>query len=269
MLRWRVLSALVGIPALLYIAYLGGIYLAGLLGILIFVGINEFVRLSEAGKLYPHRLVTGLGGLSFLIGAYLNTKGLISGDWLAPLLTAVIFMNLALLVLVFPRYKLADLAASIFGCVYIGWLMSHLFLLRHLSAQGFDYLLLTLVLTWATDTGAYFAGLALGRHKLARQVSPNKTVEGAIGGIAASVLAAAALGYYNPWLPLSLFLGLGFVVSVLGQLGDLFESALKRLGGIKDSGQLIPGHGGVLDRFDSLLFTAPVVYYYLQWFIIG
>lgn len=269
MLRWRILSALLGIPVLLAVAYLGGLYLATVVGVLIIIGTGEFIRLARAIRLQPHRLMTSLGGLSFLVGAYLSSRGLISPDWLAPVLLAVVGVNLGLLVITYPRYTLSDSAVGVFGSVYVGWLLSHLFLLRDLAPQGFDYLLLTLILTWSTDTGAYFTGRAIGRRKLAPQVSPNKTLEGALGGVAGSLLAAMLLYYYKPVFPLELCLGLGILVSILGQFGDLVESALKRLSGIKDSGHLIPGHGGVLDRFDSLLLTGPAVYYYLKWFVIG
>jgi phosphatidate cytidylyltransferase len=127
----------------------------------------------------------------------------------------------------------------------------------------------TAAVTWATDTGAYLTGVAIGRHKLFPQVSPKKTREGALGGLLAGAFAGwlCAQGFASFLTPLAGTV-LGFTGGIVGQLGDLVESLLKRDVGIKDSAELLPGHGGVLDRFDSLLFTVPVFYYYFRFFIV-
>ncbi len=136
-----------------------------------------------------------------------------------------------------------------------------------LGLVGSGAVLLALGLGWFTDTGAYFAGRFLGRHKLYEAVSPNKTVEGAVGGLAAAVFWAvlASQTYLRGTLPLAHSVPLGLVAGALGQAGDLGESLLKRSMGVKDSGALVPGHGGVLDRVDALIVTAVVVYLYVQW----
>jgi phosphatidate cytidylyltransferase len=115
--------------------------------------------------------------------------------------------------------------------------------------------------TWASDSFAYFVGSALGRHKLCPSISPNKTIEGAVGAVVGTTLTIAALGSFFGW-PLPLMAVLGALIAVIATLGDLVESVAKRETGIKDSGNIIPGHGGVWDRFDSVLFTAPLVYYF-------
>jgi phosphatidate cytidylyltransferase len=136
-----------------------------------------------------------------------------------------------------------------------------------LGQVGSGAVLLALGLGWFTDTGAYFAGRFLGRHKLYEAVSPNKTVEGAVGGLVAAVFWAvlASQTYLRGTLPLAHTVPLGLVAGALGQAGDLGESLLKRSMGVKDSGALVPGHGGVLDRVDALIVTAVVVYLYVQW----
>lgn len=147
--------------------------------------------------------------------------------------------------------------------LYGAFLPSHFLLLRA-EPQGLALLLLVMLGTWAADTGAYFIGTKWGRHKLAPAISPNKSVEGAVGGI---LLAALAAQYVNNRLQIGLLPGwvLGIVIGIAAGVGDLFESALKREAGVKDAGWILPGHGGVLDRIDSLLFTVPVVYYLSKW----
>jgi len=154
-----------------------------------------------------------------------------------------------------------------FVVLYVGWLGQHLLLVRRLH-DGLAWTLLLLLATFATDTGAYAAGRLLGRHKLAPRVSPAKTVEGAVGGLVMAVVAVVALDYLLE-LPhrLPMMIVLGLAVGAAAELGDLAESLIKRRLGVKDMGHLFPGHGGVLDRLDSLLFVAPVLYYFVRWAI--
>jgi phosphatidate cytidylyltransferase len=133
------------------------------------------------------------------------------------------------------------------------------------ALDGGEFLVFFVVLvTWAGDTGAYYVGMSLGRHQLAPVISPNKTVEGLMGGLLlALAMAVVASLWFLPSLTLADCLATGLLLAGAGLLGDLVESALKRSAGVKDSGMLIPGHGGMLDRLDSLLFTAPIFYYYV------
>ncbi|HUK57283.1 MAG TPA: phosphatidate cytidylyltransferase [Nitrospiria bacterium] len=160
---------------------------------------------------------------------------------------------------------LGDTAVAALGVFYVGWLLGHLILLRGLE-QG-EYLIFFLFLvTWAGDTGAYYIGKGFGRRPLAPRLSPGKTVEGAVGGLAASILAAVlARQWFLPFLSVYDGLFLGLLLGVLGQMGDLTESMFKRSAGVKDSGHFLPGHGGILDKMDSLIFTTPLFYYYLLW----
>lgn len=158
-----------------------------------------------------------------------------------------------------------DMAILLFGVVYIGWLLSYVIVLRA-PAKGSLLMLFLFLVTWGGDAAAYYVGRAMGRHPLAPQISPKKTVEGAVGGLVGSVgLALLGRSWWLPALPLVDALVLGMGLGVLGQAGDLAESLLKRSAGVKDSGRLIPAHGGVLDKVDSLLFTAPALHYYLLW----
>ncbi|MBT3270412.1 phosphatidate cytidylyltransferase, partial [Candidatus Poribacteria bacterium] len=153
------------------------------------------------------------------------------------------------------------------GSVVLGAILCAWCLTRHLEALHMDYgpggILLLLVPIWACDSGAYFVGRAIGKHPLAPVVSPKKTWEGSVGGFVGSIVAAVLVGRWALDLPILTGLGVGAIIGVLGQFGDLAESALKRSAGVKDSGRLIPGHGGLLDRLDSLTFAAPALYYYL------
>ncbi len=202
------------------------------------------------------------------------------GAFLAAFMIMITLRELCRPEMAFPIY---DIATTAFGVFYVGWLMLHLLLLRELprefglpDAAGSSFLLYAFLLAWACDTGAYFIGLSLGRRRLAPRVSPNKSVEGAIGGFLATV-GAAFLGSAwfvrdpqgLPYLTGGQTAALGVLVGIAAQLGDLVESLLKRDARIKDSSDTIPGHGGVLDRFDSLLFSGPLVYYFLTFVVLG
>jgi phosphatidate cytidylyltransferase len=155
------------------------------------------------------------------------------------------------------------------GLLYTGVLPTFVALLRF-HPQGSHLIVLVLAISFLGDTGAYFAGRFLGRHKLYPSVSPKKTWEGAVGGLIASAGAAAvAHFYFLPSLPLGIGLALGAVLGALGQAGDLCESMLKRAYDVKDSGRILPGHGGLLDRIDALLFAAPGLYLAVRWLEIG
>ena len=165
-------------------------------------------------------------------------------------------------------------ALSVLGMLYIGLPFAHLILLRNFGQDmpqlvtslgsfepGCALVWVMFIGTWASDSFAYFVGSALGRHKLCPSISPNKTIEGAVGAVVGTTLTIAALGAFFGW-PLPLMAVLGALIAVFATVGDLVESVAKRETGIKDSGNIIPGHGGVWDRFDSVLFTAPLVYYF-------
>lgn len=213
------------------------------------------------------------------LAAWGFTRNLLK-DFLPALLALLAIAALIVEVLRREREPLANVGVTFLGVIYVGWLFSYLIFLRSiggtqtvwpfpsqwtlftLDARGAWLVLYVIAVTWSTDAGAYFAGVRWGRRPLAPRLSPNKTIEGAVGGLVAATLMSLLWGAWVglPWYHC---LFLGPTLGVLGQVGDLCESALKRDLGIKDFGTLLPGHGGILDRFDSLLFTAPVAYYYL------
>jgi phosphatidate cytidylyltransferase len=259
----RVISAVIVLPLFyLLVQYLppSAFFIVVLFGVLL--GQLEFYRLYyPVGKRGLILLSLLCGGLILL---HFYEPGLfLDREILTALLGAVLLYQLAAQKDL--TSTLMDAAVSMLGLFYVGWFLGHLILLRNLD-QG-EYLIFFLFLvTWAGDTGAYYVGKGFGRHRLAPNVSPNKTVEGAIGGWLASVLVAVlARWWFLPLISVSDSLILGGLLGIVGQLGDLTESMFKRGAGVKDSGHFLPGHGGVLDKLDSLIFTAPVLYYYLLW----
>lgn len=180
---------------------------------------------------------------------------------------AYLILLMAVYVFTFPKYKASDVWLSFFGFFYVSVMLSFIYKIRMVEEYGQYLVWLVFVCSWVCDTSAYCVGMALGKHKLAPKLSPKKSVEGSIGGIAGSVIVGAVYGYVlknnlqtaiNPAVLFALIGGAGAVIS---QIGDLAASAIKRNYDIKDYGRLIPGHGGILDRFDSVIFTAPVIYF--------
>ncbi|MBI4329032.1 MAG: phosphatidate cytidylyltransferase [Chloroflexi bacterium] len=267
-LRLRVLSAAVGLPLLLLAVWVGGTVLFVLTSLVALAALWEFRRLAApSGPLAT--LFAGPAILLLLEEAWLGTAAESLGPILAGLFLGSLAFYLLWAALRPPQGNLlAGWALSVTAVLYIGGLLSYGFRLRGLE-QGFSWLLLSLLVTFASDTGAYFMGRALGRHKMAPRLSPGKTWEGALGGLVAAGAACALLVYLFALGPPPLVgAGLGIILSVAAQLGDLAESFIKRAAGAKEAGGLIPGHGGVLDRLDSLLFVFPVLYYAVAWGVV-
>jgi len=255
MLKARILSTLIGVPILIGFLFLGKVPFFVLTVILVLAGLDEFY--SIAGKLDKHPIVSlgMLGGASFCLAALLcGERGLT--------LTLAFILILILAAQFFAPGKndLSDIAITLFGSLYVGFLFSYLILIREMNSQGPIVVLLIFISIWVYDIVAYAAGSVLGRRKLAPQTSPGKTWEGAIIAALVTILLLCSI-FFIPWFSLSHRILLGLVVGLISPFGDLAESKLKREAGIKDTSSRIPGHGGVLDRFDSLLFTAPIAYY--------
>jgi phosphatidate cytidylyltransferase len=252
MLIQRIGLALVGAPLLLILAYLGGWPFAAAVALLAGVAWYELSRMLAAHELRPITGIGMAGSLAFIVAAQLAGPGI----WPALITAALVIASLAAAFLCPGGYSFNDVAATVFGALYTGYLFSFMLFLRQL---GFPIIVLTLAVTWAGDTFAYFVGRAIGRHKLAPRISPKKSVEGLAGGMIGA-LATGIVGGPMAGLTPVIGAGLGLIGGIIGPLGDLSESAIKRWCGVKDSGRILPGHGGVLDRFDSLLFVAPCVY---------
>jgi phosphatidate cytidylyltransferase len=222
----------------------------------------EFYKMAAGKKLAPLTCFGLVWTLLFIISPHCTYE-----LTLPLLLTSAVVLSLFCLLA--RRQKegaLLGWAWTIAGILYLGWLLSHFVALRGLD-DGRNWVFLALAATFASDTAAYFVGRALGRHKLAPAISPGKTWEGTIAGFLGAIIVGLL---FTLALPLSYWQAalLGFLVSLFGQLGDLGESLLKRNMGVKDSGNLLPGHGGFLDRIDSVVLAGVVVYYYVVWVVL-
>ena len=236
------------------------------------LGLNEFFSLVERKGILIERWIGLAVGLLIPISILFEfepTKG-----W------ELFFMMVALLTLFLLQLRRRDssqaivgVSTALFGIFYVSWCFSFLIKLRFLDApslpSGSWLVVLLLLITKGGDVGAYFVGSAIGRHALAPRISPHKTWEGMVGGLLFSVGGALVLRPVFSQVPVQHLLILGLMLGILGQLGDLSESLIKRDCQVKDSGTLLPGMGGVLDVLDSLLFTAPICYFYVRKFLVG
>jgi phosphatidate cytidylyltransferase len=268
----RVISAMVGIPVLVLATWLGGWWLLVVLSIIVCVASAEFHTFGKKLGLYPSktRMILGALAILFVMG--------FSKDFSKVILvfTSLLFICLAGVLLdKKSRQQTLVVGFELFGMVYVGLGISYVALLRGIpGSEGIYYALLVFIITWLCDICAYFAGIRFGRHKLCPRFSPKKSMEGAVAGIIGAGIGAFLINFIVK-LSFSITTMSGFsavllgsVGAIFGEFGDLFESMLKRDVKLKDSGNIIPGHGGMLDRFDSLLFVAPVVYYFITTFVI-
>lgn len=267
----RLAVILLGVPCLFVICLRGGIFFLLLVNLIILLGLREFYELLAAKGYRPYKVLGVACGLALSCYVYFG------GAAISLLMTAIL---LSIMVHeLFRRdmaHSLNHIAMTMLGVLYVGWLGSHLVMLRELPAVvgvpddiGARLVFFVAAVTWVGDIGAYLVGIALGAHPLLPRVSPHKTIEGAVGGLIGSTAAGLVCAWeFLPFLSPTVGALLGLAGGLSGQLGDLVESLLKRDVGIKDTAGLIPGHGGVLDRFDSLLFSGPVLYYYFRFFVV-
>ncbi|MBY0249229.1 MAG: phosphatidate cytidylyltransferase [Nitrospiraceae bacterium] len=226
-----------------------------------FLALMELYRICFQSR--PNHLLVGAG---LIISSLVLARQHMPFDLMEILALTALALPAAMLLSPGPfERRLKDLAITAFGVLYVGFTLSTIVSTRALPA-GELFVLFVAIVTWAADTGAYYAGTLWGKHLLAPSVSPKKTIEGVGGGLILAVGAAlAACAWFVPQLSLVDALILGLLLTVAGLFGDLWESMIKRRVGVKDSGSILPGHGGMLDRLDSLLFTAPTFYYYVIW----
>ncbi|MEJ7809194.1 MAG: phosphatidate cytidylyltransferase [Gemmatimonadaceae bacterium] len=275
----RVIASAVLVPVALAAGYYGDAALAALLSIAAAIAAWELYRIARAAGVEPlaEAGIVAAALLPLVIHARYRAVFALGVSW-AAVVALVIFA--AAIWLRGPRRRpLAAVAVTVFGVMYTGGMLSFGYALRYHEylvdadrsgrAAGAALLAFPLILTWTTDTGAYFVGRAIGKRKLIPSVSPGKSVEGALGGLLLATLAAWVYQRYVllPTARLTLTPGwvlvFGAVVSIAAQVGDLAESLIKREAGVKDASRIIPGHGGVLDRVDSLLFVLPIAYWLL------
>lgn len=287
MLRARLLTAAVLAPIILLVVILGEPWLSLMIGMVAFLALVELVAMLDAAGYQPPQVLTILSGVALTAAGLVSVNEAGVGGVLTTVIDALdppglvastlVAVTLLLAVAAFmrsdPRAGFVTWAMSAFGAAYVGLLLPTIVLVAHMPApggssttpvgilnlgSGVAWTLALVLIVWAYDTGAYLVGRQVGRTRLVDHISPSKTVEGLVGGLVAATIGAgagAALIGLEPWHPLIL----GPAVGLAAQAGDLAESLLKRAADRKESGFLVPGHGGILDRIDSFLFAAPVL----------
>lgn len=280
MIKWssfgiRVLIAIIFGPVIILAALVGQVYFLAIVLLIVGISVVEFYGLEQKKNRNPLFIPGLVGALLLVLAGYFFDAQVLGTVWLA----------LCLLYLLIELFRgvpepLANAGATILGVTYSAVFFGHMVLIRELpnhldnpmvyyGAAG-RWLMMMFFIIWVCDTAAYLIGSAIGKHKLMKRVSPNKTVEGTVAGFIFAILTAwlCHIWFINgiTWVD---SLVIGVICGTIGQLGDLVESLFKRDAGVKDSSKLIPGHGGMLDRFDSLTFSAPVVFIYLKYFALA
>ncbi|GJL62622.1 MAG: phosphatidate cytidylyltransferase [Nitrospirales bacterium] len=258
----RVYPALIFAPLFyIFIRYLPPAAFFALIFIVASLAFWEFTKVTLPTPPSSLSSTFWIGSVGLLLAAFQWT------NYLLPITISTFIVVVLLLIFMFIpqllKKRLPQPVAVLFGIFYIGLCLGHLLRIRQLES-GDLLIFFVIVVTWAADTGGYYIGASIGKRPIAPRLSPKKTVEGFIGGIIFSVaLAILSHFWFLPSISLHHCLIIGILLACVGLLGDLAESAFKRNAGVKDSGSLIPGHGGILDRIDSLLLTAPTFYYYM------
>lgn len=258
----RVISALVAIPILLFFVISGGYVFRLGIGIISIIAIYEYTKaykVSNINVIWPN-IIIGLILTYTLMFIDKSNYSILVVYFITLISMAMPIFN--------EKYNIISSAVTLIGYIYIVNFFALLIPIRE-HKYGFNLIWLVIIISFFCDTFAYYVGKNFGKHKLCPAVSPKKTIEGSIGGILGSVIGVALWGYFSTSVPFtwtSLII-LAIVASIISQIGDLSASLVKRYVGVKDYGKIMPGHGGILDRFDSILFTAPVVYCYIVFFI--
>ena len=256
----RILVVAVLLPAVLGLVYLGGWWLWVLALVAGLIALHELYRMTRS--LRPP-VLAGFTGLALaLLGAQLGGLAWMTGGFLATIALAFVLKGISE-----TRQSLVvAIAVTVFGVAWIGLGLGHALLIRAIPEHGRLAVFTVMLAVFASDTAAYFTGLAIGRHRMAPVLSPGKTWEGLVGGTIVAVLVPFFALYHQHFLTVGESIALGVVIAIVAPLGDLFESALKRDMNVKDTGRLLAGHGGMLDRIDALLFTSIASYYLIRAF---
>lgn len=275
----RVVVAVIGAPVALAVIWFGDAALATLASMFAAVSAWEFFRISRAAGHAPFDVLGTIGSALVPLAVHAHYLGVFSVPLTVPILAVLALIAVSIFWRGVNGKPLAAIAITVFGIVYTGATLSFIYALRYYGyavgdVAGAVVVILPVMLTWASDIGAYFAGRAIGGRKLLPSVSPGKTVAGAIGGVVFTTVVVLVFERYalRPYAHLAFTMGgaivFGVSISVVAQIGDLAESLFKREANVKDSGNLLPGHGGALDRLDSLFFVLPVAYVLYGWLVI-
>ncbi|HAL01074.1 phosphatidate cytidylyltransferase [Exiguobacterium sp.] len=261
-MKTRIITGIWAGAIFLALLYLGGLPFLAFMAILTLLGYTELVRMRQwSGSRVP-RILFGIGTLLPFVGIYEEAVDQTLPIGLSPIAWAMIILLIGLFWNVFSKnvFTFDDVAFLLLTAVYVGVGFASFAYIRLLE-HGLTLSLLIILLIWFTDSGAYFVGKRFGKNKLWPSISPNKTIEGAVGGVLLAILLGVVFEGIEPTVGFGKVIVLAIIVAVVGQLGDLVQSAYKRHYGVKDSGTLLPGHGGILDRFDSMMivFTVLVV----------
>lgn len=260
----RILIGFIGIPFIVVTIYLGGPVFLLFIETLIFLGLLEYFQLAHisAKHLKVLTLIFGLLlGLALFIDSGSKSTRLPASH---NLILTLYVVSLAVSLVFRKNYQnlWQDVIVVLFGIMYFSWNLSHLLLIREEFSLGREYIFFLFMVIWAVDTGAYGIGVKWGKRKLAPRLSPHKSWEGACGGTLCGLMSGAIVHFwFLPQKPFGLLLLIAGIISIVAQISDLSESALKRIFLVKDSGNILPGHGGILDRFDSFLLASPIMYY--------
>lgn len=260
MFKQRLVSGIILIVIAAFALYMGGMITLAATLVISLIGYSELLRIFHIEK--SSLAVIGYTGcILFYVALFFDLA-----QWTVPIIILFLIVLLGCYVIRFPKYKLNQMMGCFFGFVYVEVMLSYIYQIR-IMPNGGEFVVLLFLAAWGNDTLAYCVGMLIGKHKLTPELSPKKSIEGFIGGIIGAVALGAIYGIYiqtrlrlsfDPVMMFPIICGVGAVISVVG---DLAASAIKRDAGIKDYGSIIPGHGGILDRFDSLLLIAPVIYY--------
>ena len=266
MFKTRLLSGIVLVILALFLIITGGNVLLAGIGIISLIGMFELYRVFQMEK----SLLAGVGYLAAIL-YFINLKWAFIPDILM-LVFGFMILLMFIYVFAYPKFDAKQLMAAFFGLFYVAGMLSYVYQIRQLQ-NGLYLAFLIFICSWGCDTCAYCVGVLIGKHKMSPKLSPKKSIEGAVGGVVGAALLTALycfifhaqmeIGTREIWI----LAGIAAVAALISMVGDLTASAIKRNYDIKDYGHLIPGHGGILDRFDSMIITAPIIYYLAYYFM--
>lgn len=262
----RIITALVGIPLVIAAIYFGGLFYMALIAAIILLCLYEYGVILFTAKKPVNRVSLIIFGLLMMVAATLGNMPCAEGtaeSLLPNFFIAITLVGIFAVEILSPKRSLERVANTLLGVILIPWALVHLISLRMLEPYGEYFTYIIFYTIWVADISAYAVGSLLGKHKLNKSVSPKKSWEGAIAAVVfGTATTLVCWNLFFPWyITFQNALVLGLVISIISQVSDLAESLIKRSTGVKDSSHILPGHGGIFDRFDGFILTAPIVYY--------